>query len=34
MRNAGNYTPFTDIDINNDGKVSKDEFITNQSRRK
>jgi Ca2+-binding EF-hand superfamily protein len=34
MRNAGNNTAFADIDTNNDGKVSKDEFLSNQSRRR
>ncbi len=34
MRNAGNNTPFSNIDTNNDGKVSKTEFLTNQSRRR
>ncbi|MCK5110474.1 MAG: EF-hand domain-containing protein [Arcobacteraceae bacterium] len=33
MRNAGNNTPFSDIDTDNDGKVSKNEFLANQSRR-
>jgi Ca2+-binding EF-hand superfamily protein len=33
LRNAGNQTKFSDIDLNNDGKVSKDEFSYNQVRK-
>jgi len=34
MRNSGNSTPFSDIDTNNDGKLSKTEFLENQSRKR
>ena len=33
LRNSSNATPFSDIDSNNDGKVSKEEFISNRVRK-
>ena len=33
LRNSGNKTKFSYIDTNNDGKVSKKEFISNQMRK-
>ena len=34
MRNSGNQTRFSDIDRNNDGKVDRQEFISNQMRKR
>lgn len=34
MRNAGNSTAFSKIDVNGDGKVSKSEFLANQKRKR
>ena len=34
LRNSGNQTKFSDIDTDNDGKVSKQEFISNQMRKR
>ena len=34
MRNSGNQTKFSDIDRNNDGRVDRQEFISNQMRKR
>ena len=34
LKNSGNQTKFSDIDKDNDGKVSKQEFISNQMRKR
>lgn len=34
LRNSGNKTKFSEIDTNSDGKVSKEEFTSNQMRKR
>ena len=34
MRNSGNQSNFSDIDTNGDGKVSKEEFMSNQMKKR
>ena len=34
LRNSGNQTKFSDIDTNSDGEVSKQEFTSNQMRKR
>lgn len=34
LRNSANRTKFSDIDTNNDGKVSKEEFLSNRMRKR
>ncbi|MFA6197188.1 MAG: EF-hand domain-containing protein [Sulfurimonas sp.] len=34
MKNSGNQTKFSEIDTNNDGKISKEEFLANQMKKR
>ena len=34
MKNVGNQPPFSDIDTNNDGNISKEEFLNHQMKQR
>ena len=34
MKNVGNQPPFSDIDTNNDGNISKEEFLNYQMKQR